>query len=176
MNGTLEARGGPTHIPPQLLRQEQEEEDRPAEDRRNPRGLCRTPCHSACVDHPPTLHRRRKYSDDNDKGRHNYSHRSQRSSHTSVKLRLGSDHERDRSPRRGHSHGGERDGRRRPVVLGEPAPSYGTMRVGPICFGLSKQSPEQVKARNDRALQDLFASYVKSLHEALHEVLDQTQP
>lgn len=80
-----------------------------------------SPRHVVYDYHPHTMTRRRK--DDDDKGHHNHNtHRSHRSSTTSIKLRLGLGRDRDRSPRRGHSHGGNRDGHRWAVARGEPAP------------------------------------------------------
>lgn len=74
------------------------------------------------------------------------------------------------------SHGDNRDGRRWPVTLGEPATPFGATMPVPVCFGLSKLPLEQVKATTDITLQELFASYANSLREALHKVFDRGLP
>lgn len=156
VDGTPESKGGPNLIPPHP-RKDEETEVEPAIDRRNPRDQRRSTRRSTRDDHPPSSWRRKDH-DDSDGG--NGGHTSQRSLRppsNSANRRLHSGRDRDRSPR-GRHHGSNTEGRRRDGEVGAP----------PI-------SQERANAPVDLKLQDLFASYAKSIREALQDFQDNNQ-
>lgn len=57
------------------------------------------------------------------------------------------------------------------MVSAKPAP-LGSTRPDPLCLARPGPAQEQREASTDQTLQDIFASYAKSLRAALHEVFD----
>lgn len=97
---------------------------------------------------------------------------------TPKKLRMGTGHDCDLSPHHVHADGYYRDGSQCCVALGgidvlTPNQS-GSFPIGPECMVTPELTPEELKAKTNKALQDLFSSYANQLRGSLQVVLSHT--